>query len=326
MRVEKKDMTKHIPVLLEEVKEKLHLQKGMTVVDATLGGGGHASMMLAEVMPTGRVIALDADREALGRFKERVESDDVLRQASEEERLVLVQGNYSEIDVLLERLGVETVDAILADLGFSSDQIEAASRGFSFQEDGPLDMRLDQTKELTAEKIVNEYEAKELEVLLRDYGDEGEAHRIAQAIVKKREEAPLRTTSELRELIEAVYPKKLRYAQKIHPATKTFQALRIAVNQEFDHLEKFLTQAMKRLVSGGRLAVITFHSGEDRRVKQFMKDQAEGCICPPNFPVCRCGQVPKAKILTKKPIVGGEAELVRNPRARSAKLRVLEKV
>jgi 16S rRNA (cytosine1402-N4)-methyltransferase len=319
-------MTKHVPVLFEEVRETLHLQKGMTVVDATLGGGGHASMMLAEVAPTGRVIAFDADREALGRFKERVESDDVLRQASEEERLVLVQGNYSEIDAVLERLGVETVDAILADLGFSSDQIEEASRGFSFQEEGPLDMRLDQTRELTAEKIVNSYEAEKLEAVLRDYGDEGEAHRIARAIVKRREEAPLRTTSELRELIEAVYPKKLRYAQKIHPATKTFQALRIAVNQEFDHLEVFLTQAMKRLVPGGRLAIITFHSGEDKRVKQFMKDQAEGCICPPNFPVCRCGQVPKAKILTKKPIVPGEAELTRNPRARSAKLRVLEKV
>lgn len=319
-------MTKHIPVLFEEVREKLHLQKGMTVVDATLGGGGHASMMLAEVAPTGRVIAFDADREALGRFKERVESDDVLRQASEEERLVLVQGNYSEIDAVLERLGVGTVDAILADLGFSSDQIEEASRGFSFQEEGPLDMRLDQTRELTAEKIVNGYEAEKLEALLRDYGDEGEAHRIAQAIVKRREEALFRTTSDLRELIGAVYPKKLRYAQKIHPATKTFQALRIAVNQEFDHLEVFLTQAMKRLVSGGRLAIITFHSGEDKRVKQFMKDQAEGCICPPNFPVCRCGQVPKAKILTKKPIVPGEAELTRNPRARSAKLRVLEKI
>ncbi|MFZ3032050.1 MAG: 16S rRNA (cytosine(1402)-N(4))-methyltransferase RsmH [Candidatus Moraniibacteriota bacterium] len=318
-------MTKHIPVLLEEVRVGLHLQKGMTVVDATLGGGGHARMMLAEVFP-GRVIALDTDREALDRFEASVASDVLLKQASEEERLVLVQSNYSDVAGVLDRMGAEKVDAILADLGFSSDQIEEASRGFSFQEEGPLDMRLNQTTPLTADQIVNEYSEAKLEELLREYGDERESRRIAKAIVEKRGEQSLHTTGELRELIEAVYPKKLRYALKIHPATKTFQALRIAVNREFEHLESFLTQAVECLRVGGRLAIITFHSGEDKRVKQFMKAQAQGCVCPPNFPVCRCGQVPKIKIVTKKAIVSGDEELARNPRARSAKLRVIEKV
>lgn len=318
-------MTKHIPVLFEEVKEQLHLQKGMVVVDATLGGGGHASMMLSEILPTGKLIAFDTDREALSRFEARVRSDVVLSQASEEGRLVLVQDNYSGLEATLKRLGVDQVDAILADLGFSSDQIEAPERGLSFQENGPLDMRLDQTKALTARVIVNTFEEKELTRVLEEYGDESEAKRIARAIVERRATKPLTTTLELRTLIEEVYPKKLRYAQKIHPATKTFQALRIAVNDEFAHLEKFLKQAMRCLGQKGRLAVITFHSGEDKRVKQFFKEEAQGCICPPNFPICRCGQVPKVRILTKKAVVAGNDELAQNPRARSAKLRVIEK-
>lgn len=318
--------TRHIPVLFEEVKRELHLQKGMTVVDATLGGGGHASMMLAEIAPTGKLIAFDTDREALRRFEARVRSEDVLGQASEEGRLVLVEDNYSGLEAALKRHSVDRVDAILADLGFSSDQIEAPERGLSFQTEGPLDMRLDQTKALTARVIVNTFEEKELTRILEEYGGESEARRIARAIVERRIANPLTTTLELRTLIEEVYPKKLRYAQKIHPATKTFQALRIAVNDEFTHLEKFLDQAMRCLGEKGRLAVITFHSGEDRRVKQFFKEQAEGCICPPNFPVCRCGQVPKIKILTKRAIVPGEEELAKNPRARSAKLRVVEKL
>ncbi len=319
-------MTKHIPVLFEEVREWLHLEKGMTVVDATLGGGGHASMMLSAVSPQGKVIAFDADKEAVALFEERMESDVFLKQASQEERLVLVHANYSDLEVMLGKLGVNTVDAILADLGFSSDQIGEAERGLSFQEDGPLDMRLDRSKALTAAEIVNEYGEAELERLFREYGDEGEARRIAHAIIERRTEKPFTTTLELRTMIEEVYPKKLRYALKIHPATRTFQALRIAVNEEFAHLETFLAQAVRCLRPGGRLLVITFHSGEDRRVKQFFKEQATGCICPPNFPVCRCGQVPNVKILTKKPIISTEEELRENPRARSAKLRVAEKM
>lgn len=319
-------MTKHIPVLIEEVRNGLHLQKGMTVVDATLGGGGHASMMLTEVSPTGKLIAFDADQGALQQFEASIASDAVLKGAVLEGQLILVPGNYSQLEATLERLDVDAVDAILADLGFSSDQIEAPERGFSFQKDGPLDMRLDQTTTLTAEHIVNHFGEQEIEDILRQYGDENEAHRIAQALVSKRSEQPFRTTQALRELIEAVYPKKLRYAHKIHPATKTFQALRIAVNDEFGHLDRLLEQAVRCLRVGGRLAIITFHSGEDKRVKQFFQEQARGCICPPNFPVCRCGQVPKMRILTKRPLVPGEWELKENPRSRSAKLRIIEKL
>lgn len=318
--------TRHIPVLFEEVRDLLHLEKGMIVVDATLGGGGHASMMLECVLPTGKVIAFDADEEALRRFMARIATDRLLEQAFREGKLILVHGNYSAMTLHLERLGVGSVDAILADLGFSSDQIEASERGLSFQQDGPLDMRLDQSKPLSAARIVNEYSPEALERILSEYGDEGEARRIARALVKYREEKPFETTGELRTLIEDVYPKKLRYAQKIHPATKTFQALRIAVNEEFKHLESFLDQTVGCLSKGGRLAVITFHSGEDKRVKRFLKEQAVGCICPPNFPICRCEQKPKIRILTKKPIISDEKELEKNPRARSAKLRGFEKL
>lgn len=318
--------TKHIPVLLVETIEGLYLEKGDIVVDATLGGGGHATAMLRAVLPTGKVIALDADREALDRFAQLVHSDTVLRQASEEERLVLIQSNYSELEAVLDRLGVGTVDAILADLGFSSDQIEEAARGFSFQEDGPLDMRLDRGTAVTARDIVNTYTEEALARLLSEYGDEGEGRCLSKAIVEKRREAPIETTHELATLIAEAYPKRKRAMMKIHPATKTFQALRIAVNQEFEHLERFLTQAVERLAPEGRLAVIAFHSGEDRRVKQFFRDQARGCVCPPNFPVCRCGRKPKVRILTGRPMIASESEAQENPRARSAKLRILEKM
>ena len=319
-------MTRHIPVLFEEVREWLHLEKGMTVVDATLGGGGHASMILESVSPTGRVIAFDADQEALDRFGKHVSSEISLKRAVQDGRLVLVQGNYSELAKHLDRLGVDRVDAILADLGFSSDQIESPLRGFSFQEDGPLDMRLDQTTALTARDIVNTYPEAQLVQILREYGDETESGWISRAIVKRRAEMPIETTRDLAEIVAEAYPRRKRALLKTNPATKTFQALRIAVNQEFEHLEKFLFQAIELLKAGGRLAVITFHSGEDKRVKQFFREAAQGCICPPNFPVCRCGQTPKVKIFTKKPIIPKEQELERNARARSAKLRVVEKV
>jgi len=319
-------MTKHIPVLLEEVKKGLHLTNGMTVVDATLGGGGHACMMLAEVSPDGRVIALDTDEEVLDRFQKRTLSDTLLRQASLEGRVVVMQSNYSELTAILDRLDVGMVDGILADLGFSSDQIEEASRGFSFQEDGPLDMRLNQKRGISAREMVTTSTPTQLMHILREYGDESEARWIVEAIVARRGEKPIETTHELARIVAEAYPRGKRAQMKIHPATKTFQALRIAVNQEFEHLEAFLTQAVDRLTSGGRLAVIAFHSGEDARVKQFMRKEAEGCVCPPNFPVCRCGQVPRVKILTKKPIIAGGDELALNPRARSAKLRILEKI
>ncbi len=318
--------TKHIPVLLAETIGLLHLTKGAVVVDATLGGGSHTKAILEAVMPGGTVIAFDADEEALTRFMKRANADDFLRQALEENRLHLVRKNYSELASVLDELGAKGVEAILADLGFSSDQIAGAVRGFSFQVDGPLDMRLDQTTALTADEIIHTFSSERLEQLFRQYGDEPLARRIAEAIVRERSSRSLHTTIELRKLIEEVYPKRLSLHKKIHPATKVFQALRIAVNKEFEHLERFLVQAIERLVPGGRLAVITFHSGEDKRVKQFFRSEAQGCICPPNFPVCRCGNTAHIKIITKRPIVATEEEQTSNPRARSAKLRIIEKL
>ena len=316
--------TTHIPVLLEETRAMLHLEKGMTVVDATLGGGGHTAMLLSAVAP-GRVIALDTDAQAIARFAERVASDPVLSLASREGRLVVVKRNYSELEAVCEELGIEKVDAILADLGYSSDQIEAPDRGLSFQEEGPLDMRLNQETPLTAEIILRTYEEDDIASILLEYGGEHEARRIARAIVAERAIRPIRTTHDLATLVATVYPKKKRATMKIHPATQTFQALRIAVNSEFAHLEQFLVQAIELLKPGGRLAIIAFHSGEDIRVKQAFREAEGACICPPNFPVCQCGQVSRARIITKKPMVAGTEEIKENPRARSAKLRVLEK-
>lgn len=318
--------TRHIPVLLQEAVDALQVKPGDTVVDATLGGGSHASAILRLALPGGKLIAFDTDADALERFRTSAQSDAMLRRAIEERALVLVHKNYSLLGGVLEQEGIGSADAILADLGFSSDQIEEAERGLSFQKEGPLDMRLDRTAELTAENIVNTFSEAELEKIFRTYGEETEARRIARAIVAARANEPLRTTRELAELIETAYPKAKRYRMKIHPATRIFQALRIAVNQEFEHLEKFLAVAAERLAHGGRLAVITFHSGEDRIVKQFFRDRAQGCICPPGFPVCRCDQKPDLKILTKKPIVPNDREIEANPRARSAKLRIAEKI
>lgn len=318
--------TRHIPVLLEETIEGLYLTKGDIVVDATFGGGGHTREILKRVLPEGMVIALDTDLSALESFRTRASEDDTLKRALRKKKLVLVHSNYSSLGDVLDAEEIGTVDALLADLGFSSDQIEGSERGFSFLLSGPLDMRLNQETELTAERIVNTFSLEEIERIVRDFGEENESRRIAKAIITAREKKPLTTTDELRDVIERAYPKGKRYAMKIHPATKTFQALRIAVNQELKHLELFLIQALDRVKTGGRIAIITFHSGEDRVVKQFFKDQAKGCICPPGFPVCRCGNKPKVKILTKKPIIPGDEEVKRNPRSRSAKLRIAQKI
>src|SRR6185369_380320 len=316
--------TKHIPVLFDEVIKGLSLVPGKIVVDATLGGGGHARAFLQEVLSNGTVIAIDTDLQAIERFTKG--ADAVVREAIENGRCKIFHGNYSALKEIVTRAGEEKVDAIFADLGFSSDQIEDAGRGLSFQLDGPLDMRLDQSSFLTAARIVNTYTQSEIEKILREFGDEPQARRIAQAIGKRRKEKEFSTTSELRELILDIYPKKLRYAQKIHPATKTFQALRIAVNSELDHLKQFLEASVELLRTKGRLAVITLHSGEDRVVKKFFKEQAQGCICPPDFPVCRCGRISIVRLISKKPVTAGTAEESKNPRARSAKLRIVEKI
>lgn len=318
--------TRHIPVLLEETIDGLHLKKGMVVVDATLGGGGHARAVLERIAPEGRLIGIDADTQALERFGKRAETESLFADALRDGKLMLWHGNYSDLGGALEEARVSCADAIMADLGFSSDQIESSERGFSFQKDGPLDMRLNQEEALTAELIVNGYTVSDLERIFREYGEESEARRIAKVIVEEREKQSFRTTKELADLIERAYPARKRRAMKIHPSTKVFQALRIAVNREFEHLEIFLKEAVERLSLGGRLAVITFHSGEDRIVKRFFRDQSRGCICPAGFPVCRCGHVATIAVVTKRPIVPGDDEVGKNPRARSAKLRIVEKV
>lgn len=316
---------KHIPVLLQEVVDGLSLKPGDIVVDATFGGGGYTRKILEHILPGGRVIAIDTDASALESFRRRAQEDVFLSRLLKQKTLVLVHSNYSALDAILEEQGIETIDALVADLGFSSDQIESNERGLSFLRNGPLDMRLDRETGITAQEIVNTFSLPDLEKILRDFGDESECRRIAKAIVEERGKKMFESTDELREIIERVYPKGKRYRMKIHPATKTFQALRIAVNEEFKHLRTLLEQAESRLKKGGRIAIVTFHSGEDRMVKQFWKEREEGCICPPGFPICQCGNIPKLKIHTKKPFLPTDEEVLQNPRARSAKLRVVEK-
>ena len=311
--------TKHISVLLDETIESLQLKEGMTVVDVTLGGGGHSREILKRIGATGRLIALDMDSAAIERLDPSIRDD---------ARVRIIHKNFAFLEEALAEAGIASgaVDAIVADLGFSSDQIEAADRGLSFMLEGPLDMRLDPTEERTARDAVNTMPEGELARILREYGDEVRARQIARAIVKARNESPIETTRELAEVIERATPLALRRRSAIHPATKTFQALRIAVNREFERLNEFLPQAVKSLRMGGVLAIISFHSGEDRIVKHFLRDAAGGCSCPKNFPLCLCGKKPLIRILTTKPILPSEEELIRNPRARSAKLRVAERV
>lgn len=307
--------TRHIPVLLQEAVDALNVKRGDTLVDATFGGGGHTQALLERVGEQGTVIALDRDQSAIARYQGRrvIPSN-----------LQLVHANYSDLASLLAERGIKQVDGILADLGFSSDQIEAEERGLSFTHEGPLDMRLNQDDEKTAETLVNTLGVSELARIFRTYGDEPNALKIAKAISQAREIQPIRTTTELADLITSVIPKRRVGGQ--HPATKVFQALRIAVNQEHEHLVRFLESAVDTLAAGGRLAVISFHSGEDRIVKQFFTEAAKECVCPPMFPVCRCEKKATLRIITKKGITPSDAEVARNPRARSAVLRVAEKI
>jgi 16S rRNA (cytosine1402-N4)-methyltransferase len=317
---------KHIPVLLQESVESLQLHPGMVVVDATFGGGGHSEAILKAIGPKGKLIAFDRDQSALERYQ-----DGKLIP----ENLLLVHANYSDIEKVLvgqgeetmdlSRLGLAKVDAVFADLGFSSDQIEAPERGLSFLHDGPLDMRLDQSEESTAERLVNHASLEELTQILRTYGEEPKAHHIAKLIVDRRVKAPFETTRDLSLYIEEHFPRK-PYGKTIHPATKVFQALRMSVNQESEHLARFLERALSVLKPGGILSVISFHSGEDRQVKNFLQQAGAGCVCPKGFPVCLCGKKPQLVVLTKKPVRPSEAEVKQNPRSRSALLRVAQKI
>ena len=306
----------HVSVLLEECIEGLNIRPDGIYVDGTLGGAGHSSRIAAQ-LTTGKLIGIDRDPVALTAAGERL--------APFGDRVALVHSNFSEMDSALESLGITGVDGILLDLGVSSPQLDDGQRGFSYMADAPLDMRMNGEDSLDAKQIVNQWSYEELKRILYDYGEERFAPRIAAAICKRREEREIETTLELVDIIRsAMPPSALR--EKQHPAKRSFQAIRIAVNDELGSVERVMKKAVPLLKPGGRLAVITFHSLEDRIVKNAMAEAAKGCTCPREFPVCVCGKTPQVKILTRKPIVSGEEELERNPRARSAKLRICEKL
>ncbi len=312
--------TIHIPVMMREALEILELKKGMTVVDATLGGGGYTRALHGAVMPGGRVISIDADGEAIARFKR-----DYPHIASD---ITIVHSNYVHVREVLRENGITHVDAIVADLGLSSDQLESSVRGFSFQEDGVIDMRLDASDlsvQQSALSLVNTVSEKELTKVIYRYGEEEHAKKAAQAIIAAR---PLEKTSELAAVIdEAIggFYRRKKCNSSIHAATKTFQALRIAVNEEYVNLENFLAVGIEILLSGGRMSVVSFHSGEDRIVKNVFRHNTKGCVCPAEIPLCVCDTVPQVKILIKKPLQPTEDEVKNNPRSRSAKLRAIQK-
>ena len=305
----------HKPVLLGPCIEALRIHPDGIYVDGTLGRAGH-SREIAQRLTTGRLICIDRDQAAIDAAQERL--------APWLDRVTLVHGNFSELGDVLRQAGVSGADGMLFDLGVSSPQLDDASRGFSYMQDAPLDMRMDTSAPLTAADVVNTWSQEELRRILFEYGEERYAPAIARAIVRARENAPVKTTLELVEIIKsAMPPAALR--EKQHPAKRSFQAIRIAVNGELDALPPMLDAAVNGLNPGGRLAVITFHSLEDRIVKRALAEMAKGCICPPEFPVCVCGRKPRVRLVNRRPVTADDAELADNPRARSAKLRVAEK-
>ena len=305
----------HKPVLLEECMDALSIRPEGTYLDGTLGRAGH-SLAILRRLDAGRLIGVDRDLAAIQAAEERL--------AEFGDRVTLVHGNFADLGNILRELGITAVDGMLFDLGVSSPQLDDPRRGFSYMHDAPLDMRMDETAALDAGEIVNTWSADELRRILYEYGEERYAPQIARAIVRRREDKPVRTTGELVEIIRSAMP-AAALREKQHPAKRSFQAIRIAVNGELDALPPMLEAAADGLKPGGRLAVITFHSLEDRIVKQTLRKLAVGCTCPPEFPVCVCGKKPKLKLVTRKPVVSGPAELEENPRARSAKLRVAER-
>lgn len=306
----------HKPVLLDEVIDALNIRPDGIYLDGTVGGAGHSSA-IAERLTTGRLIALDRDSDAVAVASARL--------ARFGERARVVHSNFSDAAAVCRELGADHIDGILLDLGVSSYQLDTPERGFSYVADARLDMRMDRTAALDAWRVVNEFSRDDLIRIIRDWGEEKFAVRITDAICRAREEKPVDTTGELVELIRAALPDGGR-SQKHHPAMRTFQALRIAVNNELDIIPPVIRDAVDLLAPGGRAAIITFHSLEDRAVKETFAELAQGCVCPRNFPVCVCGRTPRIRIVSKKPIVPGDAELRENIRAHSAKLRVAEKI
>ena len=307
---------KHISVLLDETIDGLDIKPDGIYVDGTLGGGGHSYEILRRLSPKGRLIGIDQDGEALKAAGERLKEF--------EKQITLVRSNYCEIDKVLKELNVEKVDGILLDIGVSSYQLDNLERGFSYKSDAPLDMRMDTRQELTAADVVNTYSENELFKIIKDYGEDKFAKNIAKHIVLARKEKPLENTRELSEVIKRAIPMKVQ-AKGGHPAKKTFQAIRIEVNQELTVLKESIDKMIDLLKPNGRICIITFHSLEDRIVKTKFRENENPCTCPPNFPVCVCGKKSKGKVITRKPIIPSEDEIEENKRAKSSKLRIFER-
>ena len=306
----------HKSVLLYETVDSLNIRPDGIYVDGTLGGGGHAYEVCRRLGEHGRLIGIDQDADAIAAATKRLEPF--------ADKVTVVRSNYENIASVLHELGIEKVDGIYLDLGVSSYQLDTASRGFTYREDAPLDMRMDQRNPQTAADIVNNYSEMELYRIIRDYGEDRFAKNIAKHIVRQRQEKPYETTGELIETIKAAIPAKVR-ATGGHPAKRTFQAIRIELNHELDVLNRSIDTMIDLLNPGGRLSIITFHSLEDRIVKKRFRDNENPCICPPEFPVCMCGRKSKGTVITRKPVVPGEEELEYNKRSKSSKLRVFER-
>ncbi|WP_300258604.1 16S rRNA (cytosine(1402)-N(4))-methyltransferase RsmH [Clostridium sp.] len=307
---------KHVSVLLDECINALNIKEDGIYVDCTLGGAGHSSEIVKRLSSDGRLIGFDQDKDALKAAGERLK---------EYKNVTYVHSNFYDIYDVLTDLGIEGVDGILMDLGVSSYQLDNGERGFSYMQDAPLDMRMNRENEFSAYEIVNTYSEEELYRIIKEYGEEKFAKRIASFIVKNREEKNIETTLELVEIIKAAIPAKAR-REGPHPAKRTFQAIRIEVNKELEIISKTILDGVKKLNKGGRMAIITFHSLEDRIVKNTFKELANPCTCPSEFPVCVCNRKPEVKLISRKPIEASKEELEFNPRSRSAKLRIIEKL
>lgn len=307
----------HIPVMLDECLEGLNIKADGIYVDGTVGGAGHSIEIVKRLSGNGRLICVDKDEDALKAAGERL--------APYSDRVTFIHDDYKNLVAELDSIGVGKVDGILLDLGVSSYQLDNAERGFSYMKDAPLDMRMDRSQRISAYEVVNGYSESELARILFGYGEEKLARQIARNIIKARAEKPIETTLELAKIVEDTYPAKTRWKFG-HPAKRTFQAIRIEVNDELSSLGEAVTQMARRLEKGGRMAVITFHSLEDRIVKSAFKELSLACTCPPDFPVCVCGKVQEVELVNKKPIVASEGELEKNSRSQSAKLRVIEKL
>lgn len=306
----------HKSVLLDECIESLKIKPDGIYVDGTLGGAGH-SLEIVKKLDKGKLVAFDQDIDAIENAKEKLKEY--------MDKVILIHSNFENLDEKLREYGINGIDGILLDLGVSSYQLDTPERGFSYMHDAPLDMRMDKSLKESAYDILNYYSEESIDKIIRDYGEENWHSRIAKFIVEKRAEKPIETTFELVDIIKAAVPKKAR-DESLHPAKRTFQAIRIAVNRELDVIEKVVKEAADNMNSGGVISIITFHSLEDRIVKNIFKDLSQGCKCPPEFPICTCNSKPTLKIINKKPIISSAEELEENPRARSAKLRCAMKI